>query len=136
MSSLSQELKKVLVVDDDDDYNFLTEDTFRDTDLDCELVFKLMAQDGLDYLEANRDHFPDLILLDINMPIMNGWEFLEAYKERGYHLDYPAMIVMISSSLYQEDKDKAKTYPKVVEYIEKPVTTENIHRIMDLHFNQ
>ena len=72
-------LKNILIVDDDDEYNFITEDIFQDTNLNCNLVFKLWAKDALDYLEKNKGNFPDLILLDINMPIMNGWEFLEAY---------------------------------------------------------
>lgn len=134
MSSTRPTLKNVLVVDDDDDYNFLTEDTFIESKLDCDLVFKLLAQDALDYLEESNDDFPDLILLDINMPIMNGWEFLEEYEKRGYHKTHNTIIIMISSSVYQEDKDKAKTYDKVVEYIDKPLTKEHAFRIKDKFF--
>lgn len=129
-------LKNVLVVDDDDDYNFITEDIFQDTDMECHLVFKLWAQEALNYLEANPTNFPDLILLDINMPIMNGWEFLEVYESRNYHITQPTIIVMHSSSVYQDDKDKAKTYAKVVEFVDKPISVKNIYRIRDAYFRQ
>ncbi|MTI23260.1 response regulator [Fulvivirga sp. RKSG066] len=125
-------LNNVLVIDDDDEYNFLTEDTFMDTELECNLVFKEMAQEALDYLEENS--FPDLILLDINMPVMNGWEFLEEYQERNYHTKHDTLIVMISSSCYHEDRVKAKSYPKVVEYIEKPISCDDIHELHEKYF--
>lgn len=128
-------LKNILIVDDDDEYNFITEDIFQDTDLNCHLIFKLWAKDALDYLEENKGNFPDLILLDINMPIMNGWEFLEAYESRNYHITEPTIIIMNSSSVYQEDKEKAKTYAKVVDYIDKPFTVKKIYRIRDTYFS-
>lgn len=71
MNQTVRELRNVMVVDDDDDYNFITEEIFQDMDLKTQLIFKIWARDALDYLEKNEDRFPDLILLDINMPIIN-----------------------------------------------------------------
>ena len=135
MSFETPKLKNVLVIDDDDDYNFITELVFEDSKLDCNLVFKCYAQDALDYLNNNLDNFPDLILLDINMPIMNGWEFLDTYERLNYHKTKNAIIAMISSSVYQEDKNKAKTYSKVVKFIDKPITLENIFEIKEAYFS-
>ncbi len=135
MVSKKTGLKNILIIDDDDEYNFITEDTFQDTDLDCTLTFKLWAQDALAYLKENEDNFPDLILLDINMPIMNGWEFLEEYQNRNYHISQPAIIAMMSSSVYYKDKEKAMTYPQVMEYVDKPITVKNIYRIRDTYFS-
>ena len=132
--SKKRNLSKILVIDDDDEYNFLTEDTFTETGLDCCLTFKERATDTLNYLEQRKDHFPDLILLDINMPLMNGWEFLKEYEKRSYHLKYNTQIIMMSSSVYEEDKIKAKTFNKVVEYIEKPLSVENIFFIQENFF--
>jgi CheY-like chemotaxis protein len=128
-------LKNVMVVDDDDDYNFLTEEIFEDIDMDCKLVFKLWAKDALDFLEESNGNFPDLILLDINMPIMNGWEFLEEYERRDYHTSHPTIIVMISSSVYREDKEKAKSFAQVAEFIEKPISEKHILRLRKTYFN-
>jgi CheY-like chemotaxis protein len=124
-----------MVVDDDDDYNFITEEIFQDIDLKTQLTFKIWARDALDYLKENEDRFPDLILLDINMPIMNGWEFLEEYEIRNYHINYPTVIVMISTSVFREDKVKANNFARVVEFIEKPISGENILRIRDKYFS-
>lgn len=128
-------LKNVLVIDDDDDYNFITELVFEDIKLDCNLIFKSCAQDALDYLQNNQDVFPDLIFLDINMPIMNGWDFLDAYERLNYHRTKDAIIAMNSSSVYQEDKNKANTYAKVVMFIDKPITLENIFQIKEAYFS-
>ncbi len=135
MSLEKPRLKNVLVIDDDDDYNFITELIFQDSELGCNLIFKSGAQEALDYLQNNQDFFPDLILLDINMPIMNGWEFLDSYERLNYHKTNDTIIAMISSSVYQEDKNKAKTYAKVVMFIDKPITLENIHQIREAYFS-
>jgi CheY-like chemotaxis protein len=135
MNQTARELKNVMVVDDDDDYNFITEEIFQDIDLKTQLTFKIWARDALDYLKENEDRFPDLILLDINMPIMNGWEFLEEYEIRNYHINYPTVIVMISTSVFREDKVKANNFARVVEFIEKPISGENILRIRDKYFS-
>ena len=125
------DLQHVLVIDDDDVWNFIVQETFSDTSLQCNLTFKLSAQEALEYLESRPDDFPDLILLDINMPIMNGWDFLQEYEKRGYHRRHPTLIIMLSSSVYQEDKDKAGQFAKVVEYLEKPLTCEHIYQLQD-----
>jgi CheY-like chemotaxis protein len=135
MNRTARELKNVMVVDDDDDYNFITEEIFQEIDLKTQLTFKIWARDALDYLKENEDRFPDLILLDINMPIMNGWEFLEEYENRNYHINYPTVIVMISTSVFREDKVKANSFTRVVEFVEKPISGENILRIRDKYFS-
>lgn len=127
-------LKNILVIDDDDDYNFITELAFQDSDLECNLIFKTRAQEALDYLQKSKDSFPDLIFLDINMPIMNGWDFLDAYERLSYHTTKHTLIAMNSSSVYQEDKTKAKTYAKVVKFIDKPITLESIYEIKETYF--
>lgn len=128
-------LKNVLIIDDDDDYNFIIEEFFEDADIDCNLTFKMRAQEALAYLEANKDNFPDMILLDINMPVMDGWEFLKTYESLNYHLTEPTIIFMHSSSVFQEDKDKAQTFKKVVEFIDKPISVSHIKRIRDSYFS-
>jgi CheY-like chemotaxis protein len=135
MNTTKLKLTNVMVVDDDDDYNFLTEEIFQDIDIDCSLTFKIWAQDALDFLEKNQAKFPDLIFLDINMPIMNGWEFLEEYESREYHKAFPTIIVMISSSVYREDKEKAKSFAKVADFIEKPISEKQILQIKAHYFS-
>lgn len=129
MSTTNQSvLQRVLCIDDDDEYNFLTQEAFDDVGFEGSLVFKTYADEALDYL-ASLDEFPDVILLDINLPTMNGWEFLDAYEARGYHQSRATLIFMHSSSVYEEDRARSMGYQQVRGFIDKPITIEGIHNI-------
>lgn len=80
------------------------------------------------YEESRRQHpgFPPLvILLDINMPLMSGFEFLQAYAELERNGDYdPSIIVMLTSSSFENDRNKALQDPLVKDYIVKPMSRQ------------
>jgi CheY-like chemotaxis protein len=73
--------------------------------------------------------FPEIIFLDINMPEMNGWDFLEALQELPSHLSNKCRIVMLSSSIDTADIRKARTYAMVEDFISKPLTVDKLNRI-------
>ena len=84
--------------------------------------------DLLKNLIKNRLEQPDLLLLDISMPELTGWEFLDFSKK--YNLSFDVM--MLSSSMHFNDIDKSRTYSQVKNYIVKPLTQDNIkHYIID-----
>ncbi len=72
---------------------------------------------------------PDYILLDINMPIMNGWEFLDEYKRLNIDPRGKTKIYIISSSVFSNDINKARSYPLVKDFISKPL---NVDKIVEL----
>jgi CheY-like chemotaxis protein len=72
---------------------------------------------------------PDYILLDINMPIMNGWEFLDEYKRLNIDPQGKTKIYIISSSVFSNDINKARSYPLVKDFISKPL---NVDKIVEL----
>lgn len=72
---------------------------------------------------------PDYILLDINMPIMNGWEFLDEYKRLNIDPTGKTKIFIISSSVFSNDINKARSYPLVKDFISKPL---NVDKIVEL----
>jgi CheY-like chemotaxis protein len=72
---------------------------------------------------------PDYILLDINMPIMNGWEFLDEYKRMNLDPLGKTKIFIISSSVFSNDINKARSYPLVKDFISKPL---NVDKIVEL----
>lgn len=127
-------LKKVLVVDDDDATNFLTELYFEDANLNVELIFKTTAEDALEYLKENIEECPELFFLDINLPLMSGWEFLDEFCKNNICKKVVAKIFMLSTSIFDKDKEKAKTYPCISDYIEKPLTVEKILEITQKYF--
>jgi len=66
-------------------------------------------------------------MLDINMPIMNGWDFMDAIKEKG--MDKNVSVIILTSSINNADKIKAKKYDMVVDYVEKPLSIEHLNRL-------
>lgn len=89
------------------------------------------GREAIDYLDSiARESDLILVLLDLNMPDMNGWEFLEACKQRPY--SKKVHVVVITSSLFREDQKKAKTYEQVIGYFTKPVNTRNCQEILNL----
>lgn len=88
------------------------------------------ADQALDHLKANKALEVDLILLDINMPRMNGFEFLtRATDELGAHFA-KSVVVMLTTSLNPGDRERAESFPVVKDYINKPLTVEHLQNIV------
>jgi CheY-like chemotaxis protein len=122
---------KILVVDDDETIVFLHEFMVKESGLSEEPISFYDGKRTLDYILANaesQDAF--LILLDINMPVMNGWEFLNAIRR--YNFSNPIFVVIVTSSLNTEDREKASTYKQVIDYIEKPVDSKVLKCLKEL----
>lgn len=125
---------KVMVIDDDDINNFLCEKVLKSAKVTDNVVSFLNARDALDdlldSLESKSNDLPELILLDINMPVMNGWEFLDILEPRLQEKNKRINVAILSSSVYQKDKEKAEKYDAVVDYISKPLTIEGMKNFM------
>lgn len=94
------------------------------------------AEKALSYLEGEPvdPSKSMLILLDINMPVLNGWDFLERYEKAGFTKSWNAVIVMLTSSIDPLDSERASKSPLVAEYMTKPLSTEKINHILQHHF--
>ncbi|GAB4401240.1 MAG: response regulator [Microscillaceae bacterium] len=91
------------------------------------------GQEALEWVQhcyAHKEALPELILLDLNMPVMDGWEFLEAFQD--LPLAQKVAVVVLSSSIDQADLDRARTYPFVKGYFAKPLTEEKLDEIIDI----
>lgn len=122
----------LLVIDDDDINIFIIKKIVEKTGYQAQMVAKTNGQLAIDYLKELIDSqqiFPDLILIDINMPILNGWEFLEAYEKLGLQKDVD--MYMLSSSVYENDIEKAKTYKTVKGFISKPLSIERLVELFE-----
>ncbi len=97
------------------------------------------ALDALDYLRKLQSDLPiespDIIFLDIKMPFMDGFDFLEAFKELHLNLYLPSKIFMVSSSTNEQDIQRSKDSGIVVDCIEKPLSIAHLERIAELHFS-
>ena len=135
---MKKELKCVMLVDDDADDNFFHEREIKKVNVENIVIAENSAMKGLEYLrsmKSNKDPYPDLIFLDINMPRMNGWEFLQEYNRLDKELQTRAIIIMLTTSENPNDKLRAKTWDFVRDYISKPLTREIMREIIATHFN-
>lgn len=130
-------LNRVLLVDDYDADNFLHEMLFEELDCTHEVATALNGQEALDYLTSAVDGAypkPELICLDINMPVMNGWEFLRAYEKLDEKFRGGVVLMMVTTSLNPDDKSAADGCPVINDYISKPLTHERLIELLDQHF--
>lgn len=126
----------ILIIDDDQVNNFLFSRMVQTVGISEKAETVTSGRQGLVLLEekiASGEPLPKVIFLDINMPLMNGWEFLEKYKEMPSSIRRQINLYMLSSSVYPEDINKAKSYEDVVDYITKPLTKEILLKIHHEH---
>jgi CheY-like chemotaxis protein len=81
-------------------------------------------------LEIHEEYIPDIILLDINMPIMDGWEFMEEIKRIKSKINKQIIIYIVSSSIAIEDRNKSKTFTDIIGYMPKPISVEDLIAIV------
>jgi CheY-like chemotaxis protein len=125
-------IRNLYIIDDDKIYHFLFKNLLKQNGIDVVTTFFLNGLEAIEYIKQNPDEelLPDLILLDVNMPIMNGWQFLEEYSKIKDKLPKRSMVYMISSSNNEVDINKAKDYTGVVkDYFLKPVCKEDLEKI-------
>ncbi|KOF01450.1 response regulator [Roseivirga seohaensis] len=87
------------------------------------------ALEGLSAIIASGNNLPELILLDLNMPVMDGWQFLDEFTK--IKTDKKITLYIVSSSIDNEDFKKAETYEVVSNYIVKPITMEALEGILE-----
>ncbi len=128
MSKISQ----VCLIDDDYIFVYGAKRLMREMDFYDDLAVFSNGQEALDHftgLVENDDVLPALVFLDLNMPIMNGWEFLEALGNvPGAKLNEVTIYIM-SSSVDPRDLEKIQTNPFIKNYVLKPLTTEDLEKI-------
>lgn len=131
-------LNKVLIIDDDEINNFVCYKVMNKHDFAEEVKTLLSGHEGLTYIKdllaAEQAELPDLILLDINMPVMNGWAFLEEYQKLIPDFSKHPILLMLSSSVYEEDIEKAREHPEVQDYITKPLNQKVLDEIYEQFF--
>ncbi len=128
---------EVLIIDDDDIVTLVQGKLLQNCNV-CKNPLKFKrAVDALEYLNSASPDNDYLLLLDINMPLMNGWQFLEEIEKMT--IKEQVFVYMVTSSIDYNDKEKAKKYSRIVNFIEKPITVKNCdqlkqHQLFKYHF--
>lgn len=120
-------LLSVMVVDDSEADQYISKMMIEEYDPNIEVLQAFDGQEALDMLD-DTDQQPAVIFLDINMPRMNGHEFLAAYDNRSENDS--SVIIMLTSSDQKEDIDRSKSYKSVKNYFTKPLDIENLESIL------
>jgi CheY-like chemotaxis protein len=124
---------QVLLIDDDQVYLFAATKTIEATGLAGTVDVCTNGLDALEYLNriiSSSGKLPDVIFIDINMPVMDGWEFLEEYKTLSTRINNNIKIYILSSSVDKNDIMRSKEYNSVIEYVVKPVYKEKFSEIL------
>lgn len=137
-----KKLNSVLLVDDDVATNFISKMLIKKAGITDHIETVLNGRQALEYLtntgkyERSDGVFPKpmLILLDINMPVMDGWEFAEAFSKLDENQKEKIIIIMLTSSLNPDDKEKASNLPVISGFHTKILTMEALVSIMNTYF--
>jgi CheY-like chemotaxis protein len=123
------EKKNILLVDDDSIANFLIEKIVQSTGLARNIYKALNGKEALTFFQDEKDEsvLPEVVLLDLNMPIMNGFEFLKAFHS--LQLKENVLIILVTSSSNPSDIEQAKSLG-IRYYLTKPISAETIKSIM------
>ena len=126
-------LKVIMLVDDDDTTNYLNERLLKNLNAAKKILIMKDGEEALNYLtnaaDANLQATfprPDLIFLDIKMPVMDGFEFLDAYNVANFTFRQNIIIMMLTSSASFYDLEKLKQYPEVKKHYSKSLTETDV----------
>ena len=124
--------KNILVVDDDDINLFIIKKVIEKSIFDINLTIKkdgLQAFNYLKTLSESKQKLPDILITDINMPVMNGWELIENCLASDF-LEHTNLYIL-TSSVFEEDLERSKKHPKLNGFISKPLSFDVLNQLMN-----
>ncbi|MEO1655958.1 MAG: response regulator [Bacteroidota bacterium] len=134
---MNKKLGTILLIDDNEADNFFHHRTIQEADCCQEIKVFRDAEEALRFFKSAPESFkPDLIFLDIHMPGLNGWEFLEEYKQLPEAQKADTLLVMLSTFPDPEDWKKAEHDLHLSGYLKKPLDKENLTKILKEFFPQ
>ena len=130
---MKKRLKCIMLIDDDEDDNYFHEIVLKKMNIVDQIEIAETGLEALDHLKTET-FVPDIIFLDINMPGMNGWDFLNEYEKLSLRQKAKTIIIMLSTSISPADKEKAEKMSEITGFQSKPMTQEMLHDILNRYF--
>lgn len=131
----SKKYNIVMLIDDNEIDNLINQKIIESANI-CETIFiHSGAKSAIEFLknvekivssEANKQGLPEVIFLDIDMPLMDGFQFLDQFAKLSEETQNACKVVILTSSINPQDANKSKSYPYVKQYINKPLTQESL----------
>jgi CheY-like chemotaxis protein len=139
---MTRKLNSILLVDDNEADNYFHNRVIEKSGLGCHTSIALNGLEAIDFLKEARIHRedpdlpppPDLVLLDINMPLVNGWEFLDEYRKLPPPEGQEEVIVILTTSLNPADRTRAETLLGPGSFYPKPLTAAMLDEIRTRFF--
>ena len=130
-------MNKVLCIDDDVITLMLCKTTIRKAEFSKEIITAYNGQEAIEYYDtlaqnnkdSDNESYPQIIFLDLNMPVLGGWEFLDDFMNLFYTKFTETKVVILSSSVDPKDRERAEKYPIVIDFCSKPITKEMLNNI-------
>jgi CheY-like chemotaxis protein len=122
------------VIDDDDIYTFTIKKIIDNSQLAEKTLFFTNGQLALDFFNEylhQATHLPDLILLDINMPVLDGWQFMDEFIKLSPLINKRIVVYIVSSSIDRADFNRAKGYEQISDFIIKPVSSATFRKMVE-----
>ena len=130
---MTQTTKRFLLIDDDPMSNFISIRVLENSLGEVHIDDFTVPEEGLEFIKSRHSHIPSdgktILFLDINMPTLSGWEFLEAFELLDESIKECYIIFILSSSVNLNDVNIAKANPLVVDFIEKPLNNASLLKI-------
>lgn len=129
---------KVLLVDDDKATNLYNQYNLKKLGCCKSIDVALNGQEAIEFLTSKNEEGnhpqPHLIFLDINMPLVDGWEFLELYDQLSEEQKGDVIVVMLTTSVNQDDFKKAEANPHIKDFKSKPLTIDKMQELIESYW--
>lgn len=128
--------ENILLVDDDPITLMLCKKVFSRTSFSNTVITAQNGEEAISFFKklnknTESENLPELIFLDLNMPVMGGWEFLDEFSNKRYERFHQIKIVVLSSTIDPEDLAKTKDYPMIIDFLPKPITLNMLNNLND-----
>ncbi len=128
------DMKELIVIDDDPINNFICKKMIEEISGDFKIRSFESAVEGLAYLsslDSNAQSYPTHIMLDLNMPQYNGWQFLSDYQRLNLHQTHHTCLYVVSSTILRDEIEKIKELSFVTDFISKPLTVYKLKKLVE-----
>jgi CheY-like chemotaxis protein len=134
-----KKLKRILLIDDSEATNFMNQYFFEKLNVCDRIDVATNGSEALKILNEIKpdrweEEMPDLILLDIKMPVMDGFEFLENYEKLPENMRKSVITILLTTSMSETDRSKANGYSSVNNFLNKPLTINNVKELLEKVF--